>query len=184
MTKIKTLLIGLAALLLAGTTSQAQIAIPPITIGGTNVNLDINTNWVGTAYGIYDLTDKTWGYGGAVLYKVSDNFLTGVRAESINKQTVKAGVTATLQATVHLGTVADLTPFADASTGLGNNSLYGSIGSGAALNFKAWTFKVGPTAVSISAGLVLAYEHVVDSNTKKWNQAAGGPEINLLLGKW
>ena len=167
--------------LLAAITLQAQTAIPvpTITLGGSNLNLTIDTNWMAIPYGIYRTDTHQWGYGGAVLYQVTPYFWTGVRADNISGLSTTAGVQANLQTTVTYDGIA-ITPFATASTGLGSSTLYASAGVGGAINFHTWAFKIGATALTLSAGAVADYEHVVDGSAN-FNQVCAGPLLQLTF---
>jgi hypothetical protein len=177
--KLKSLLLAAALLCGLSTTvhAQATISPPQFTLGGTNIDLTVDTNWAAIPFGIYRTDTHQWGYGGAVLYQVTPNFWTGVRADNISGLSTTAGVQAQLQATVSVDGI-DLTPFADTSVGMGTSSLYASAGAGALVNFHTWSFKIGSAALSVSAGAVASYEHVVDGNAN-FNQVVGGPLIQV-----
>ena len=163
------------------TTAQAQasIPIPQITLGGTNINLSIDTNWAAIPFGIYRTDTKQFGYGGAILYQVSPYFWTGARIDHVGNIQTSAGVQANLQTTITYGGF-NITPFADASTGMGNSSLYASAGAGALINFHTWTFNISTMQFELTAGVAASYEHVVDG-TQNWNQIVGGPLIQLTF---
>jgi hypothetical protein len=140
---------------------------------GTNVDLGGQTNWAAIPYISYDLTDKKWGYGGAVLYAVTPNFWAGVRAEEMNGMQITAGVQAQLQVSQTILGVR-VTEFLEASTGLGKSSLYGSAGPGGLINFHTWIWG----KKSLTVGIVGDYEHCIMGG-KNWNQANVGPLLRF-----
>jgi hypothetical protein len=169
-------IIGAAALLLAAITSHAQTST-----NATLLGLSGSTNWVAIPYGIYDTTDKKWGWGIAGLYKVSDNFYTGLRYDQVNGRDNTAGVQAQLQTTVTYAFV-KVTPFVSASTGIGSSqSLYGSAGAGAYISLLQKGFKISNHDFTLDAGIVGDYEHVVQAGNKNanWAQIVGGPLLSL-----
>jgi len=149
-------------------------------IGTTNANLSIDTNWVAIPYGIYNTTSHQFGFGGAVLYQASPYLWTGVRADNISGQSTTAGVQASLQMTYTVGGVG-LTPFLEASTGIGDSTLYGSAGVGGLICLHTWNFSVSSEQFQLTAGLIGDYEHVVNGNGAKWDQVCGGPLLELTF---
>jgi long-subunit fatty acid transport protein len=172
---MKKVLLSVGAVLAMVVTSQAQTNSP------TLPGLSSSTNWVAIPYGIYDTTDKKWGWGVAGLYKVSDNFYTGLRYDQVNGHDNTAGVQAQLQATVTYAGI-KVTPFVSASTGIGSSqSLYGSAGAGAYVSLVQKGFKISNHDFTIDAGIVGDYEHVVQTGNKNenWSQIVGGPLLSL-----
>jgi ABC-type uncharacterized transport system permease subunit len=165
------LILGAAGLFLAAITTQAQISL-------TNVlTLTAATNVAVVPYGIYRTDNHFWGFGVAGLYKVTDNFWAGFRADDLDHNQTTAGVQVNLQATVDWNGIG-ITPFATASTGIGKSTLYGSAGSGLALNFHTWSFNVASHKWLVSLGAAGDYEHVV-LGSQNWNQVCGGPWVKL-----
>lgn len=151
-------------------TVQAQTNSIPFGLSGS-------TNWAAIPYGIYRTDTKELGFGGALLYKVTDNFWAGVRADNISGQQTTAGVQLQLQATVtYLGM--EITPFLEASTGMGKSSLYASAGPGAVISFHTWHPRIGNHEVALSVGAAGDYEHVVNGS-ESWQQVCGGPLLRL-----
>ena len=156
------------------TTAQAQITTNlPAPLQGVNSS---DTNWVVIPYFSYDFTDKKAGGGAAVLYKVTDNFWTGLRAESINGEQTTAGVQAQLQASKTVFGMT-LTGFIETSVGMGKSSLYGSVGPGGIVNFYSTDWTWGPGKYALTIGAAADYEHVV--NVKNWNQGNIGPMLKI-----
>ena len=143
----------------------------------TIFGLSGSTNWVAVPYGIYRVDTKQWGFGGAVFYKVSDNFYAGVRADSLNSKWTTAGVQLQLQATVHWAFL-NITPFLEASTGMGSSSLYASAGPGAAITFASWQPTISGHKIDVTLGLAGDYEHVVNGS-ESFQQVCGGPLIKV-----
>ena len=168
-------IVAVAAALMLAASSQAQI----FNIGTTNANLSIDTNWVAVPYGVYDVTDNTWGYGGAVLYQASPYLWTGVRADYINGGKATGGLQAQLQVTETVAGIS-VTPFVETSVGIGSSTLYGSGGAGAVILIHQWAFNIGTQAFQLSLGAAADYEHVVN-NSRNYNQICGGPFVQL---KW
>lgn len=166
------MLIGLAVM--AGITVSAKTTNVP-SVGQAFVSGA--TNWAAVPYGIYRTDTKQWGFGGALLYKVADNFWAGVRADNLSGTSTTAGVQAQLQATVTWHGVS-LTPFLEASSGMGRNSLYASAGPGAYINIHDWNFKVAGHDFSLSVGAAGDYEHIVNGSSS-WQQVCGGPLVRL-----
>ena len=164
----KTLLTVLAALFIGVGISQAQVTITNIT------SLEGATNWAVIPYAAYDTGTKKFGAGAAVLYSVTENFWAGLRAQSLNGQSVTAGVQGQLQATVTWNGI-KLTPFVEASTGMGNSSLYASGGTGALVSFGQWNLG---KRVHLEVGVIGDYEHYV-YGSKNGNQINAGPLVHL-----
>lgn len=135
--------------------------------------LNSETNWAAVPYFKYDINQHHFGYGGALLYKVSDNFWTGVRADRIDGVQTTAGVQAQLQVTTKIAGVT-VTPFAETSVGLGSTSVYASAGPGAFIHVYSHQFN----AARLNIELVGDYEHVVESSLNS-NQLNVGPIFNL-----
>jgi hypothetical protein len=183
----KTFLSALAALLFCAGITQAQTTnSAPSVAGGlgeiwtalttssTNVDLASQTNWAVIPYISYDLKDKKYGGGGAVLYAVTPNFWAGARMESINGHQTTAGVQAQLQVTKKVFGLS-MTPFVETSVGIGSSSLYGSAGAGGFIAFHTWDWG---NKYSLTFGVVGDYEHVV-YGTENWNQINGGPLLRF-----
>jgi hypothetical protein len=210
------LTIGLAALLLAGITAQAQSSIVTNANGtitttvtttngsiiGTTIttvpmgyvapaasvpwytelyksltsgtNFSGATNWAAIPFASYDLTTKQVGGGAAILYQVNQNFWTGVRIQSIGGITTTAGVQAQLQVTKTLWGV-NYTPFVETSVGLGQSTLYGSVGAGALIQIHTWDVW---NKHRLGLGVVGDYEHYVTGSTHG-NQINGGLLLTL-----
>lgn len=164
-----------AALVLCSINVKAQI----FNIGTTNANLTIDTNWVDVPYGIYDTTDKAWGFGDALLYQASPYLWVGVRYDYLEHQTSEAGVQAQLQLTETIAGIS-VTPFLEASTGIGSSSLYGSAGTGAVVDFHQWAFNIANHGFTLDIGAAADWEHVVNTG-KNYNQICGGPFIKLTF---
>lgn len=167
---MKKYIIAIGAVILAAITTQAQNSTNPVVWIG-------QTNFVAIPFGIYRMDTKDWGYGGALLYKVTDNFWTGLRVNNISGQQVSAGVQAQLQTTVAWSGLT-VTPFIEASTGLGHDALYGSAGAGGLITFHTWNFNVVNHGFQASVGVVGDYEHVI-YGSQNWNQLCGGPLLCL-----
>ena len=137
--------------------------------------LDLNsTNWVVVPYAAYDTGTKSFGEGAAILYEATSNLWTGVRIQNLNHQQTTAGVQAQLQANLTIDGF-KVHPFVEASTGMGNSSLYASAGTGAWVSFYSHTFNNKDT---INIGLIGDYEHYVNGSIKG-NQVNAGPLINI-----
>lgn len=160
-----------AAALLAATTTLAQ------TSTNTIFGISGSTNWAAVPYGIYRTDTKEWGFGGALLYKVTDNFWAGVRADNISGHQTTAGVQLQLQTTVTWSGM-QITPFLEASSGMGKNNLYASAGPGAVLSIHTWKPKIGNHEIAVSVGAAGDYEHVVNGS-ESWQQVCGGPFVRL-----
>jgi hypothetical protein len=173
MKKILTI-IGVAALL-ATVSARAQTnTTPGINIPGINLSNGA-TNWAAIPFFKYDLQKHSAGYGGALLYKVSDSFWTGVRLDRINGVQTTAGVQAQIQTTVTWSGI-KFTPFLEASVGLGSSSLYGSAGPG--VFFMFYDHKL-TSSTTLNIGLCADYEHVVYGAGKTANEANIGPLLNI-----
>ena len=173
MKTIKTL-IGVAALMLATVSMRAA----DFTNSFTVKMLDTATNIAVIPFAKYDLQSHQFGFGIAGLYKVSDNFWTGLRIDRINGAQTSAGVQAQLQQTFQMGPVT-VTPFIEASVGIGSTSLYGSAGPGGFIHLYSHDFaRGGSPPIHLSIGAVGDFEHVV-FNTKRSNQVNGGPLLNI-----
>lgn len=175
-TKLKLIIAMVTAAIALAVNSQAQT--------DTNAPASANgalaaTNWVVVPFGIYDTTDKTWGWGAAALYQVTPIFYTGVRADFINGQQDTAGVQAQLQVTKYWNGIA-ITPFAETSVGIGKSTLYGSAGAGAVISLHTWAFKVGQQAFNLNIGIAGDMEHVVNQQ-RNYNQICGGPLLQLTF---
>jgi hypothetical protein len=182
--KLKLTLILAALLCFAGLT-QAQTNAAPSVSGGlgeiwtalttssTNVDIGAQTNWAVIPYLAYDMSTKKFGYGGAVLYAVTPNFWAGVRAQSLEGEQTTAGVQCQLQVTKTVFGVT-LTPFLEASTGLGKSAIYASTGPGILINFHTWLW----SNKSLTLGIAGDYEHAI-MGSKNWNQANAGPLIRF-----
>ena len=162
--------------------SQAQTSTNSTTV--TNTPATLNgltgaTNWVVVPYGVYDVTDKKWGWGAAALYQVTPIFYTGVRMDVLNGQQNTAGVQAQLQVTETWHGI-NITPFMETSVGIGKSTLYGSAGAGGVVSLHAWAFKIGQQAFDVNIGVAADYEHVVNQN-RNYNQICGGPLIQLTF---
>jgi hypothetical protein len=171
-------LLTIGALVLTGAVIHAQTNTSN---GGSLLGLSGSTNWVLIPYGIYDTTDKKWGWGAAGLYKVSDYFYTGVRYDSVNGRDNTAGVQAQVQATLSYAFV-KVTPFVTASTGIASSSsIYASAGAGAYVSLLRKGFKVNNHDFTLDGGIVGDYEHVVQSGSRSenWDQVVGGPLLSL-----
>ena len=128
-----------------------------------------STNWVVLPYGSYDIQKKVFGYGGAFLYKASDNFWAGFRAESIADRQFTAGVQGQLQVPFHVSSFTVI-PFIETSVGLGKSSLYGSVGPGASILF----YSVNWPHANLTIGTAADYEHYV-------NGSGNGDQVNAGL---
>ena len=160
------ILIGIAILLAVKT--QAQV---------TNIvvsKFDSATNWALIPYGAYDTGTKKLGGGAALLYSVNQYTWIGVRAQSLNGQSTTAGVQGQLQISETFNGI-KFTPFVEASTGMGNTSLYANAGTGALVSFHQWTINKN---VTLEIGVVGDYEHYV-YGPKNGNQVNAGPLIYL-----
>lgn len=151
----------------------------------TNINIlslpDTATNIVVIPFAKYDLSSHEFGYGAAALYKVTDKFWTGIRADHINGYNSTAGVQAQIQQPISFvglkGSV-----FLETSVGLGSSSLYGAAGPGAYFKLFGHTWaRSGQAPVTLNVALIADYEHVVQNSTvnKSSNQVNGGPLLNL-----
>ena len=160
------LVITLAALLCFAGYSQAQTTIP--------VEIQGATNWCAIPYLAYDTTTRHYGGGGVVLYSVTPMFWAGVRAQSLNGQSTTAGVQAQLQTTITIAGV-HITPFVEASTGMGNSALYSNAGTGGLISFGQW--HINKTA-TLEVGIIGDYEHYVYGD-RNGNQINAGPMIHL-----
>jgi hypothetical protein len=170
MNKIKTTLLA-AALCVCGLSTFAQTG----TVTITNVaSFSAATNIALIPFASYRMDTKDFGYGVAALYRVTDNFWTGLRAQTINGMSTTAGVQAQLQVSGTFGGIT-YTPFLEASTGAGSSSLYASAGPGILINIHQWKIGSGHT---LAVGLVGDYEHVVYGE-KNWNQFNAGPLLRL-----
>jgi hypothetical protein len=180
-------LLALGILLGALLTVQAQttttnangdvttIPAEPASLSGVTAS----TNWVVIPYGIYDTTDKKWGWGAAGLYEVTPIFYTGARVDFVNGQQDTAGVQANLQIS---GTWHGITytPFLTTSAGIGRSTLYGSAGAGAVIVVYQKHFKVSSQDFNLNLGVAADYEHVVNQD-RNYNQICGGPLLQLTF---
>ena len=160
------ILIGIATLLAVKT--QAQV---------TNIvvsQFESATNWALIPYGAYDTGTKKLGFGGALLYAVNNYTWVGVRAQSLNGQSTTAGVQGQLQIRETFNGI-KLTPFVEASTGMGNTALYANAGTGALISFHQWTINKN---VTLEIGAIGDYEHYV-CGSKNGNQINAGPLVHL-----
>ncbi len=142
------------------------------------------TNIVVIPYWKYDLQSHRGGYGVSGLYRVTPNFYTGLRYDSINGYNNSAGVQAQLQQTVTLWGWLDFTPFVETSVGIGSSTLYGNAGSGAALGLLNRNFTIKNHILNLHLDLIGDYEHVVqgasDANlSKNSNQINAGLAVAL-----
>jgi hypothetical protein len=135
------------------------------------------TNIALIPYVKYDLSSHTVGYGAAALYKVTDNFWTGLRADRIDGRETTAGVQAQLQTTFTWAGV-QVTPFLATSVGLGQDSLYGAAGPGAFLHVFSHTWRPSGHDITLNVEVVGDYEHVV-SDGRNSDQVNAGPILNL-----
>ena len=158
----------LAALLCCAGYSRAQNTFTNITA------LEGATNWAAIPYLAYDTGTKHFGGGGVLLYSVTPYFWAGLRAQSLNHQDTTAAVQAQLQATVTWNGIR-ITPFVEASTGMGNSALYANAGSGALISLHQWVISKN---VELEIGLIGDYEHYVNGS-QNGNQINGGPLIHL-----
>ena len=139
------------------------------------INLKGATNWAEIPYLKYDLTEHTFGYGDALLYKASDYVWTGVRIDKINGEQTTAGIQGQIQTTVTWNGV-KFTPFWEASVGMGSSALYGSTGPGVFFGIYSHQF----SRVSLNIGFIGDYEKVVwDAGQRNSNQANIGPLFHL-----
>src|SRR5579863_9569744 len=143
MKTLKYIIVMVAAAIALAVNIQAQNLITPTT--DTNAPPTAGaalaaTNWVVIPYGIYDTTDKKWGWGAAGLYQVTPIFYTGARISFLNGQEDTAGVQAQLQVTETWHGI-NITPFIETSAGIGRSTLYGSAGAGGVISLHAWAFK-------------------------------------------
>lgn len=140
------------------------------------------TNWAAIPYLKYDFNNHKFGYGGAILYAVSDHFWTGLRVDRIDGYDTSAGVQAQLQQTFTVFGFT-FTPFAETSVGLGSSSLYGSAGTGAYFFVfgHSWARNGSLPPVTLNLSPVADYEHVVQSgdSSKNNNQGNAGVILNL-----
>jgi hypothetical protein len=158
--------------------TQAQTA--PDTNAPASLNgLTAATNWVVVPFGIYDTTDKKWGWGAAALYQVTPIFYTGMRVDFLNNQEDTAGIQAQLQITKTWHGI-NITPFVETSVGIGKSTLYGSAGAGGVVSLHAWAFKIGQQAFNLNIGIAGDMEHVVNNN-RNYNQICGGPLLQLTF---
>jgi hypothetical protein len=140
----------------------------------SGTNFSGATNWAVIPFASYDLTTKKIGGGLAALYEVSPNFWTGVRLQDVGGVTTTAGVQAQLQVTKTLWGV-NYTPFVETSVGIGQTSLYGSVGAGALIQIHTWDVWNGHR---LGLGVVGDYEHYT-TGTTHGNQANGGLLVTL-----
>ena len=132
------------------------------------------TNIVVIPYLKYNVNADSFGYGVAGLYRVSDNFWTGLRVDRIDGQQTTAGAQAQLQTTLSYRSL-KFTPFIEASVGLGSSSVYASAGPGAFANFYSHSWSSG---MQFDVGIVADYEHVVNGSENS-NQLNVGPLIHF-----
>jgi len=156
------------SLLLIAITGRAQTIFTNLT------SIEGATNWAVIPYFSYDTTTRKTGGGGVVLYSVTPNFWAGMRVQSLNHQDTLAGVQAQLQTTITWNGI-KITPFVEASTGMGNSSLYSNAGTGGLISFHTW--KIG-SHVLLEAGAVGDYEHYV-FGSNNGNQVNVGPLLHL-----
>ena len=135
------------------------------------------TNVIFIPYLKYDVNEHQIGYGGAALYKVSENFWAGARVDRINGQQTTAGVQAQLQDTItwHGLTV---TPFLETSVGLGSSALYGSAGPGIYFNLYSHGWVIAGDHVLLTIGVAADYEHVINGSQNS-NQLNAGPGFHF-----
>jgi len=164
MQKITIAVLAALALAMCGVTSvKADITITNVT------SLTLNTNWAAIPYGSYRTDTKQFGGGAAILYGVTPYVWAGLRAETFGGAFSEAGVQAQLQTTIHWNSVS-ITPFVEASTGMGKSTLYASAGPGALVSLHTWKFSNGN---ALNLGLIGDYEHVVNGS-QNWNQVNAG----------
>ncbi len=168
MNRTITLILASLSVALIALTSRAQTTFTNLT------SIEGATNWAVIPYFSYDTTTRKTGGGGVVLYSVTPNFWAGVRAQSLKGQDTLAGVQAQLQATITWNGV-KVTPFVEASTGMGNSSLYSNAGTGGLISFHTW--KIG-SHVLFEAGAVADYEHYI-YGSNNGNQINVGPLFHL-----
>ena len=171
---MKKIAIAFSILALGALAASAQTNSTGINIPGLNLSNGA-TNWAAIPFFKYDLQKHSAGYGGALLYKVSDSFWTGVRADRINVVQTTAGVQAQIQTTVTWSGI-KVTPFLEASVGLGSSSLYGSAGPG--VFFTIYDHKLTANT-TLNIGFVGDYEHVVYGEGKTANELNVGPLLNI-----
>ena len=148
-------------LLAIGFLLMLGIALATAQTNSNTINIPVGlkgaTNWLEIPYVKYDTQNKSFGFGDALLYKVSPNFYTGARFDQLNGQQTTAGVQAQLQATFSIGPVS-VTPFIETSVGLGSSSLYGSTGPGLFIDLYSHQF----SKFDLDVGFVGDYEHVIN----------------------
>jgi hypothetical protein len=176
-------LVTMAAVALLALTGYSQQETP------TAPTLPINVDWTATNWvvipffgvqlqrtgGGYAENQNQVGGGVAALYSVTPNLWTGVRVQSFGHETATGSVQAQLQATVPVFGM-QVTPFAEATAGLGSTTLYANAGAGAVVTFHTWS--LGKDA-ALGVGLVGDYEHYVYGNDHNGNQWNLGPMLHI-----
>lgn len=177
-TKILSFLLILSAIAVSAQTNGSG-TMPPLPPSLTIKAISAATNVAIIPFYKYDLKSHQSGYGGAALYKVSDNFWTGLRADHIAGGTTTAGVQGQLQQTFSVNDVVTVSPFIEASVGLGSSQLYGSAGPGAFIHLFQTQFKIQNRPVTFDLELIGDVEKVVNGNSPSRTEANGGLIFNL-----
>ena len=88
------------------------------------------TNWIGIAYGSYDVSQKKIGYGAAAIYPVNSLLYIGVRVENLNGTWTTPSLQVQVKKTVHfLGL--DETLFGVGGTAIVSGNVAAYTGAGA-----------------------------------------------------
>lgn len=95
----------------------------------SDTNAHTATNWVGVAFGSYDLSQKKIGYGVAAVYPVNSMLYVGVRVENLNGTWTTPSLQVQVKKTVHF--VFDETLFGVGGTAIVNGNVAAYTGAGA-----------------------------------------------------
>jgi hypothetical protein len=94
----------------------------------SDTNAHTATNWIGIAYGSYDLTAKKIGYGVAAIYPVNSLLYVGVRVENLNGTWTTPSLQVQVKKSVHI--LLDETLFGVGGTAIVNGNVAAYTGAG------------------------------------------------------
>lgn len=137
-------------------------------------NFDLGaTNWAAIPFAVYDVQTKDWGYGGALMYKVHDNFWAGYRMQNISGRQLTAAVQGQLQIAVKVGPVT-VVPLFETSLGLGKDNLWGGAGPGGIVHL----YSLNSKKFTLDFAVAGVYEHYIEGS-KNGDEVLGGLVLNL-----
>lgn len=102
----------------------------------SDTNAHTATNWIGVAFGSYDLSQKKIGYGVAAVYPVNSLLYVGVRVENLNGTWTTPSLQVQVKKTVHF--VFDETLFGVGGTAIVNGQVAAYTGAGAYIHLTSF----------------------------------------------